>query len=174
MNAGPNVPTPEGVVIVTAETPSLVEAARALIVAHTSSFGVDATDPTFTAEMVALPGGDYAPPGGTLLVAVDEVTGEAIGCLAVRPITQWGQDSGELRRMYVAPSSRRRGVGRTLVRAAEAFGRDAGYRRLRLVSLTHMEEAHRLYESEGFSYIEPYRTSTSPDVVFMERILSEE
>jgi GNAT superfamily N-acetyltransferase len=168
----PPIEAPRGVAIVTADTPALVEAARALIVAHTSSFGIDPAGPAFVDEMAALPGGEYAPPAGTLLVAVDRITGEALGCLAVRPIRQWAPDSAELRRMYVTPSARRRGVGRALVRSAEAFAREAGYRRLRLVSLTHMEEAHRLYESEGFSHIEPYRTSTSPDVVFMERFLT--
>jgi GNAT superfamily N-acetyltransferase len=166
-------PPPEGIAILTATTPALVDAVRGLIVAHTSSFGVDPEDPAFVDEMAALPGGEYAPPAGTLLVAVDRATGEAIGCIAVRPIPRWAPDSAELRRMYVAPSARRRGVGRALVRTAEGFARDAGYRRLRLVSLTHMEEAHRLYESEGFAYIEPYRTSTSPEVVYMERTFTE-
>lgn len=171
MTSGREYPAPAGFHVVTVREPGLVEQVRGLIAEHTSSFGVSADDPLFVAEMAALPGGDYAAPEGTLLAAIDDHTGRAVGCVAVRPATQWVAGAGELRRMYVSPAARRRGVGRSLVRAAASFCRSAGYRTLRLVSLDHMEESHRLYESEGFANVEPYRPSSAPDVVYMELAL---
>ncbi len=159
--------------IVAADTPELGEQARALIADHTRAFGVDPARPDFVREMEALPGGEYAPPRGTLLLALGP-DGEALGCIAVRPVpARFDVDAAELRRMYVVPEARRKGIGRALVREAVAFARSAGYPRASLVSLRDMDAAHRLYGSEGFAFIAPYRPSYSPDVVYMGMALAE-
>ena len=63
----------------------------------------------------------------------------ASSCDLCRSRAEWV----EMRRLYVIPEARRLGVGRTLVEASEAWARSTGYRRLRLVTLPHMDQAMR-------------------------------
>ena len=52
--------------------------------------------------------------------------------------------------LFVAPHARRGGVGRALMRAAQAFGRAAGAVRLDLSTARGNAQAQALYESEGW------------------------
>jgi GNAT superfamily N-acetyltransferase len=89
------------------------------------------------------------------LVAVDE--GEAVGCVALQPAPDDADaDSGEIKRMYVTPAARGRGVARELLRAVEGLAREAGYHRLRLVTGHKRPAAIALYESEGYARTAPY------------------
>jgi len=87
---------------------------------------------------------EFSRPGVFLLVEVD---GVAVGCGGVRPR---GADEGELKRMYVDPAVRGRGLARTLLAALVAHARDAGMVRLLLETGTAQPEAIALYESEGW------------------------
>ncbi len=69
----------------------------------------------------------------------------------------WGEGDAEMRRLYVRPAYRRRGLARALVRAALAEASAMGYRRVVLLTSEEFEGAAALYESEGFTEIEPYR-----------------
>lgn len=62
----------------------------------------------------------------------------------------------ELKRMYVDPSVRGRGLSRALLQALLAFARDAGYREVWLETGTKRPEAMALYESAGFEPIPPF------------------
>lgn len=99
----------------------------------------------------------FAPPAGRLLLAAydDEVAG--IGCMR-----KLGEDTGELKRMYVRPAYRGQGVGRALVNALLAEARGAGYVRVRLDSARFMHAAHLLYRSAGFEEICAYEGSEVP------------
>jgi GNAT superfamily N-acetyltransferase len=113
----------------------------------------------------------FGPPDGRLLLAVDN--GEAIGTAAMRRI---GPGTAEIKRMYVDPSRRRAGVGRTMLDALFAAAREGRYERLRLDSPDFMTAAHGLYRSEGFREIQPYPESEIPDEfkshwIFMEKRL---
>jgi GNAT superfamily N-acetyltransferase len=88
---------------------------------------------------------DFLPPGVLLVAALD---GVPVGCGGIRP---YGQDEGELKRMYVDPTVRGKGVGRTLLAALVAHARGAGMRRLLLETGTEQPEAVGLYESEGWT-----------------------
>ena len=70
---------------------------------------------------------DMAPPGGRFLVGYDD--GEAVAIGGVRPL---GPDVAEIKRMYVAPGARSRGVGRALLAALDGSCRTpiGGYARL--------------------------------------------
>jgi GNAT superfamily N-acetyltransferase len=121
-----------------------------------------------TQELASLPG-VYALPGGTLLLA--RVDGQAAGCIALKPL---GPDIGELKRMYVRPAYRGRGLGLLLGERLIGEARQRGYHLLRLDSADTMASAHRLYRKLGFQPASPYYQA-SPDIMaralFMELTL---
>ena len=70
---------------------------------------------------------------------------------------RWLQEGvAELKRMYVDPSVRGRGLSRVLLRSLLDFARGAGYREVWLETGTKQPEAIALYESEGFTPIPPF------------------
>jgi GNAT superfamily N-acetyltransferase len=99
----------------------------------------------------------YMPPGGRLLLAQWE--GQVAGLACMR---QLEAEIGEVKRMYVRPAMRRRGVGRALFGGLLDEARASGYRRVRLDSARYVVEAHALYRSCGFREIAPYAESEIP------------
>lgn len=99
---------------------------------------------------------EVAPDRGAFLIA--KLGGRPVGCGAVRRVdaSRRGSPAGELKRMYVAPDVRGRGVGRALVLALEAEARRIGLGRLVLETGVRQEAALRLYEGMGFERIAPY------------------
>ena len=73
-----------------------------------------------------------------------------IGCGAVRRIEE---QTGELKRMYVCPEERCRGVGRAILDGLEAEARKLGINKLLLETGIRNPEAIALYERAGFSRI---------------------
>jgi GNAT superfamily N-acetyltransferase len=113
----------------------------------------------------------FLPPYGRLLLAIEGARAAGIACM--RRIRK---DIGEVKRMYVRPEFRRRGIGRALVEALIAEAQEIGYSAVRLDSTRFMEAAHSLYRSLGFHEIEPYMESEIPpefqqNWVFMEKQL---
>jgi len=70
-----------------------------------------------------------------------------------------GEKIGEIKRMYVRPVFRGRGIGRTLLEKLINGAQNFGYAKLRLDSGPFMKEAHGLYYSFGFRNIKPYPES---------------
>ena len=98
------------------------------------------------------PEGHVLAGGGRIFFAVDEATGEAVGCVALKAE---GDGVHELSKMAVAPGRRGEGIGRLLMDAVlEAF-RAAGGSLLYLESNRKLEPALALYERSGFVHREP-------------------
>lgn len=92
-----------------------------------------------------------APPDGIFLVAwLDDV---AVACGGVR---RHDARTGEVKRMYVIPDARRRGISRVVLTELEVRARTIGYIRLVLETGTRQPEAMALYESAGWEPITPY------------------
>jgi putative acetyltransferase len=94
---------------------------------------------------------EVGPGRGVFLVAY--VAGLPAACGAVRRI---GQDTAELKRMYVVPSFRGRGISRLLLEALEAEAGRLGARRLVLETGVRQHAALALYTQAGFTTISPY------------------
>jgi GNAT superfamily N-acetyltransferase len=96
-------------------------------------------------KVFADPAGRIVGPGGQIFFVVDEV-GVRGTCAVIR------HDAGtfELAKMAVEPSAQGRGYGDRLVEAAVGFAREAGARRLMLVSNTRLGPALTLYRKHGF------------------------
>lgn len=88
-----------------------------------------------------------------LAFLVAHADGEAIGCGAVRELEP---GVGEIKRMFVQPAWRRRGVARQLLAALEAEARKLGYVALRLETALGQPEAICLYRSAGYVDIPPF------------------
>jgi GNAT superfamily N-acetyltransferase len=105
---------------------------------------------------------EYAPPTGAFILAEDQ--GEYLACIAVR---KFGEEVGEIKRLYVAPAARGRGLGRVLVERIIAEARKLGYRSLLLDTLPSMKEAQSLYLSMGFQATAAYRFNPIAGSAFM-------
>ena len=120
----------------------------------------------FDEELEALPG-DYAPPGGALLIARD---GEmAAGCVALRRL-----DAGtaEMKRMYVREMHRGMGLGRKLAVAVIEEARKRGHGRIALDTLPKLTTAIALYRDLGFRECGPYLPEPTPGALCFELSLS--
>lgn len=103
--------------------------------------GLGDTGPALTAVSIAL-----------VLLGRDPA-GQPVACGALRPL---GPGEAELKRMYVAPAARRRGVGRQLLAALEQAARERGWTTLLLDTGRRQPEAVALYESAGFIETGPF------------------
>lgn len=127
---------------------------------YEASLPFDLSFQNFEQELAGLPG-RYAPPSGRLLLA--RCGGAFIGCVALRQI---GQDTREMKRLFVQPAFQGRGIGKTLAQAIIEEARQIGYKRMRLDTV--LESAKGLYRSLGFREIPPYQHVPVAGVVFME------
>lgn len=149
--------------IIEASTDDHITLTRNLFREYEAAIGIDLSFQDFASELHLLPG-KYAAPSGGLFIAFD---GESpVGCVALRPL----DDSGvaELKRLYVRPAGRGKGVGLALTQHAIRRARQQQYQAVRLDTLSTMPDAQRLYRKLGFREIPPYTFNPLPDVTYME------
>jgi len=103
---------------------------------------------------------------GTFLIARDN--GRAVGSGAIRLLDT---TTAEVKRMYVEPDQRGKGIGRAVLVRLEAEARQLGAKRLVLETGIHSPEALVLYRRAGFTEIECWgEYLTSPSSVCMEKV----
>ncbi|MGI8432231.1 MAG: GNAT family N-acetyltransferase [Chthoniobacterales bacterium] len=98
--------------------------------------------------------------GERAVFMVASLGGKAIGCGAIRPFPAPAGIGlalvAEVKRMYVAPAARGRGVAAAILRTLEAWAAERGYLTLRLETGGRQPFAVRLYEGFGYHRIPPY------------------
>ncbi len=145
-----------------AATPADYEAARILIHEYAEWLGVDLGFQGFDEEVGDL-AGVYGPPAGRLFLAFDGDV--SVGCVGLRPLAPDGE--AEMKRLFVRPDFRGRGVARRLVQAVIEAARETGFRILRLDTWPpRMAQADAMYRRLGFVATPPYYDNPVMEVVF--------
>jgi putative acetyltransferase len=146
-----------------AESPAQMAQARELFLEYADSLGFSLCFQSFDQELAALPG-DYSPPDGRLLIA--EYRGQLAGCVALHKLEP---EICEMKRLYLRPQLRGRGVGRAIAETVIAEARLIGYRKMRLDTVEPvMPNAVAMYRRLGFVEIEPYRANPIAGALYME------
>jgi DNA-binding MarR family transcriptional regulator/GNAT superfamily N-acetyltransferase len=107
---------------------------------------------------------DMAPPSGLFVIA--RLDGDAVGCGGLK---RSDRTTGEIKRVWTAPSARGIGVARRVLRTLEAAARGMGLMTLRLDTNRALTEAHALYRKEGFREIARYNDNPYADHWFEKR-----
>jgi GNAT superfamily N-acetyltransferase len=106
-----------------------------------------------------------------VLLAVGD-DGAPLGCGALRELSG---EVAEIKRMYVVPEARGRGLSKMLLAALEAAARLRGWTTLRLETGPRQPEAIALYAGAGYREIPPFGAYAgapeAADSLFYERVL---
>jgi putative acetyltransferase len=127
---------------------------------------------TAAADIGALPT-PYVPPRGVLLVALeaehltDPTTDLALGCGALGTLPSSG--ACELKRIYVRPPARGRGIGEAITLGLLEWADSLGFQRVCLDTAPELHAAITLYHRLGFRSIPPYKAGLLPDALCFER-----
>jgi len=148
-----------------AQGPADWRQARALIEEYAAALGHDLSFQNIAHELEHLDA-EYSAPDGAFLLACEQQA--VLGCVGLR---RFGTGDGEIKRLYVVPAARGRGIGAMLARAIVAEGRRLGYARLLLDTLAFMQEAQSLYASLGFRRTAAYRFNPLPGASYYELAL---
>jgi len=153
----------KGPSIFQAESPAQIAQARELLLEYAQSLGFSLCFQNFDKELAELPG-DYAPPEGRLLLA--ECEGQLAACVALHRL-----EPGicEMKRLYLRPQFRGKGLGRALAERIIAEARQIGYQHMRLDTVEPvMKDAVAMYRKLGFTEIAPYRPNPIAGAMYME------
>ena len=155
-----------GFVFSQAESEQQIAQSRELFLEYAKSLGFSLCFQNFEKELATLPG-DYAPPDGRLLLT--ECEGQLAGCVALHKL-----DDGvcEMKRLYLRPQFRGKGLGRALADRIIIEARHIGYARMRLDTVEPvMKDAVAMYRRLGFREIAPYCKNPIAGALYMELLL---
>jgi putative acetyltransferase len=152
-----------GLTIFQAESAAQLAEVRELFREYARSLNFSLCFQNFDRELAELPG-DYSLPEGRLLLA--DFRGETAGCVALH---RWKAEVCEMKRLYLRPQFRGKGLGRILAETAIEEARQMGYQRMRLDTVEPvMADAVAMYRKLGFRPIAPYRANPMPGTLYME------
>ncbi len=95
--------------------------------------------------------GELRAPGGAYVVGY-----EGAAAVAGGGVRRLSEGVGEIKRMYVCPTARSRGVATALLEALEGTARSLGYEAVRLDTGPKQVHALRLYRRAGYVEVPPY------------------
>ena len=147
---------------ITEARPEDMPLVRELFEEYERFLGFDLCFQNFQAELDALPGA-YGAPSGALLLAREEE--QTLGCVGLRAL-----ESGvcEMKRLYLRPQARGKGLGLALCRSVIVRARTLGYNQMKLDTVSKLEKAIELYRSLGFTECTAYCHNPQPDVQYFE------
>ncbi len=146
-----------------AESTAQIVQARELFIEYAQSLGFSLCFQNFDKELAGLPG-EYAPPEGRLILT--EWEGHLAGCVALHKL-----EAGvcEMKRLYLRPEFRGKGLGRALAERIIAEARQIGYERMRLDTVEPvMKDAVAMYRKLGFKEIAPYCANPIAGAMYLE------
>ena len=156
-------PVLKGLAFAQAESPAQIAQARELFLEYAQALGFSLCFQNFDKELAGLPG-DYAPPEGRLLLV--EYEGQLAACVALHSL---GPGMCEMKRLYLRPQFRSKGLGRALAERIIAEARQIGYRHMRLDTIEPvMKDAVAMYGKLGFKEVAPYRPNPIAGAMYME------
>jgi putative acetyltransferase len=134
---------------------------------YVASLAEDISFQDFEAEFAGLPG-KYVRPSGVVLIAWGDA--RPAGAVAYRMV-----EPGvcEMKRLYVRPAFRGKGIARELANELIEDARSRGYRTMLLDTLASMQSARALYRDLGFAPVAPYYDNPLPGVMYMALELGE-
>ena len=104
-------------------------------------------------QSISANAGELILPAGVMLVAY--LSSEPVGCGALK----FHNDGiAELKRMWVSPSFRGRGMGKKLLQALEDSAREAGAKIIHLETNKSLVEAKELYRRAGYQEVKPFNS----------------
>lgn len=143
------------------QTVDQLELIRVLFREYQDSLNISLCFQNFEQELANLPD-KYAAPQGRLYLVTQE--GEAIGCIALRPIDN---ECCEMKRLYIKPKFRQLGFGRAMVARIVKDAQEIGYNVMYLDTLPQMQSAIKLYKNFGFKETEAYCFNPVCGAVYM-------
>jgi putative acetyltransferase len=146
-----------------AQTSVQIAQARELFQEYVNSLNFNLGFQNFDQELASLPG-EYSPPEGRLLLA--ECDNQLAGCVALHKLSA---EICEMKRLYLRPQFRGKGLGRVLAERIIAEARAIGYRSMRLDTVEPvMKDAVGMYRKLGFKEIAAYCANPVAGAIYME------
>lgn len=120
-----------------------------------------------TDEELVSPLKKYGLPYGSLLIAYKD--NKPAGCIALQPLKE--KDVCEMKRLYVCPEYRNKGIADALVEKLLTEAKEKGYKKMVLDTLERLQPAIKLYVKHGFVNTSAYYENPLSGVVYMEKLL---
>ena len=118
---------------------------------YAAHIGIDLEFQNFNEEVENLES-KYSRPKGVIYIAYDNKN-YPVGCFGIKA---FNNTICELKRMYLKEEARGLGIGKLIIKKAITVGKELGYNKMRLDTLSSMLPAVGLYEKSGFYEIDPY------------------
>ncbi|MGB8324920.1 MAG: GNAT family N-acetyltransferase [Candidatus Acidiferrum sp.] len=108
----------------------------------------------------------FADGSGVWLATIED---EIVGCVALRRL-DGRSDAVEIKRLYVRPAYRGKGIADLLMKALEEYARDCGYAWLYLDTAAVMVAAAKFYERHGFQHCGRYNDNPQAAIFMRKRL----